>query len=190
MLLCSPVSVSLYLHLLVLSDLLFFSTSAPQPSFTVSVMHLCSLLLLCFMLCAPCPFYALFLFYAFQLLHSTSFYTPESLSTTATITSFFYIPSLCAPSASYMHNSSAPSTHCHCFSHQDVHSTPHCHCFPLEHQHPLSVLHVLLVSSPLLDHHGNSSAFLAVIPMHSSSLGVMLRFLSLSSSRDSSSSLS
>jgi hypothetical protein len=89
--LCSLVSVSLYLHLLALFDLLFFSTSAPQPSFIVSVMHLCSLLLLCFMLCAPCPIYAPFLFCAFQLLHSTSFYTPESLSTTTTISSLFCI---------------------------------------------------------------------------------------------------
>jgi hypothetical protein len=91
MLLCSPVSVSLCLHLLALSDLLLFSTSAPQPSFTVSSMHLCSLLLLRFMLCVPCPFYAPFLFCAFQLLHSASFYTPESLSTTALISSLFYI---------------------------------------------------------------------------------------------------
>ena len=91
MLLCSPVSVSLCLHLLALSDLLFFSTSAPQPSFTVSVMHLCSLLLLRFMLSIPCPFYTPFLFCAFQLLHSASFYTPESLSIAATISSLFHI---------------------------------------------------------------------------------------------------
>jgi hypothetical protein len=37
--------------------------------------------------------------------------------------------SLCAPCASYMHNPSACSTHRHCFSHRDVHSTPHCHHF-------------------------------------------------------------
>jgi hypothetical protein len=42
----------------------------------------------------------------------------------------------------------------------------------------------------LPDNHGNSSSFLVVMRMHSSSLSVMLRFLSLSSSRDSSSSLS
>jgi hypothetical protein len=40
---------------------------------------LCFCYTLCF--CAPCPFYAPFLFCAFQLLHSVSFYTPQSLST-------------------------------------------------------------------------------------------------------------
>jgi hypothetical protein len=56
---------------------------------------------------------------------------------------------------------------------------------------PIS-LHILIPISHLLcpDHHRNSSSSLAVLPMHSSSLGVMLRFLSLSSSRDSLSSLS
>jgi hypothetical protein len=48
----------------------------------------------------------------------------------------------------------------------------------------------LLMSSTLPDHHCSSSAFLAVQPMRPTSLGVMLRFLNLSSSRDSSSSLS
>jgi hypothetical protein len=43
------------------------------------------------MLYAPCPFYAPFLFCVFQLLHTTSFYTHESLSTTALISSLFYI---------------------------------------------------------------------------------------------------
>jgi hypothetical protein len=156
-LLFSPVSVSLCLHLLALSDLLFFSTSAPQPSFTVSVMHLCSLLLLRFMLCAPCPIYAPFLFCAFQLLHSASFYTPVILSTTTPISSLFYIFML------------------------SVHLL-----------HPLftMLLHALPMSSALPDHHCNSSASLVVKPMRPSSLGVMPRFLSLSSSQDSSSSLS
>jgi hypothetical protein len=58
--------------------------------------------------------------------------------------------------------------------------------------HPLftMLLHALPMSSALPDHHCNSSASLAVKPMRPSSLGVMPRFLSLSSSRDSSSSLS
>jgi hypothetical protein len=58
--------------------------------------------------------------------------------------------------------------------------------------HPLytMLLHALSMSSALPDHHFNSSASLAVKPMHPSSLGVMPRFLSLSSSRDSLSSLS
>jgi hypothetical protein len=114
MLLFSPVSVFLCLHLLALFDLLFFSTSAPQPSFTVSVMHLCSLLLLRFMLCAPCPIYAPFLFYAFQLMHSTSFYTSESLSTTPHLFFVLHSYSLCAPCACYIHNASACSTHVEC----------------------------------------------------------------------------
>jgi hypothetical protein len=46
-------------------------------------LHTCLALsvLLPFMLCAPCPFNAPFLFCVFQLLHTTSFYMPESLST-------------------------------------------------------------------------------------------------------------
>jgi hypothetical protein len=58
--------------------------------------------------------------------------------------------------------------------------------------HPLftMLLHALPMSSALPDHYCNFSVSLAVKPMCPSSLGVMLRFLSLSSSRDSSSSLS
>jgi hypothetical protein len=52
------------------------------------------------------------------------------------------------------------------------------------------LLHALPMSSALPDHHCNSSTSLVVKPMRPSSLGVMPRFLSLSSSRDSSSSLS
>jgi hypothetical protein len=51
------------------------------------------------------------------------------------------------------------------------------------------LLHAFPMSSALPDHHCNSSASLVVNPMHRSSLGVMPRFLRLSSSRDSSSSL-
>jgi hypothetical protein len=43
--------------------------------------------LLPFMLYAPCPFYALCLFCAFHLLHTTCFYSHESHSTTTTISS-------------------------------------------------------------------------------------------------------
>jgi hypothetical protein len=46
----------------------------------------------------------------------------------------------------------------------------------------LSVLHLLLIVSALPDHHGNSSASLAVSPTHPSSLGVISRFLSFSGS--------
>jgi hypothetical protein len=51
------------------------------------------------------------------------------------------------------------------------------------------LLHALPMSSALPDHHCNSSSSLAVKPMRPSSLGVMPRFLRLSNSRDSSSSL-
>jgi hypothetical protein len=51
--------------------------------------------LLPFMLYVPCPFNAPFLFCVFQLLHTASFYTPESLSTTASISSLFFIFILC-----------------------------------------------------------------------------------------------
>jgi hypothetical protein len=58
--------------------------------------------------------------------------------------------------------------------------------------HPLftMLLHALPMSSALPDHHRNSSTSLAVKPMSPSSLGIVPRFLSLSSSQDSSSSLS
>jgi hypothetical protein len=155
--LCSLVLVSLCLHLLTLFDLLFFSTRASQPSFTVSVIHLCSLLLLTFMLCAPYPIYAPFLFCAFQLLHSTSFYTPKSLSPA------FFISSLFCILIVFVH---------------------------LVHAMCAMLLHPLPMSSSLPDHCCNSSASLVVKPMRPSSLGVMPRLFSLSSSRDSSSSLS
>jgi hypothetical protein len=94
MLLCSPVSVSLCLHLLALSDLLFFSTRAPQPSFTIllycfshpysfcvstfyakcAISIQCTIPLLCILAAAD-----------------SSFSMPEILSTTAPISSLFNI---------------------------------------------------------------------------------------------------
>jgi hypothetical protein len=105
--------------------------------------------------------------------------------------SALHIYTICAPSLSSMHSASA----CSSTFHGSVHRVVHCHTtfsllHSLKHQHTLSILHVVLVSIPLPDNHGNSSSFLVVMPMHSSSPGVMLRFLSLSSSRDSSYSLS
>jgi hypothetical protein len=44
-----------------------------------------------FVLSAPCPFNAPFLFYTFLLLHSTSFFTPQSHPTTTSISSLFNI---------------------------------------------------------------------------------------------------
>jgi hypothetical protein len=170
-----------------------YSATLPFSVCLTVFLHTCLALsvLLPFMLCAPCPFNAPFLFCVFQLLHTTSFYMPESLSTKTLISSLFYLPkSLCTLCMLYAQCFYMLSP-CHCSPHRDI----HCHStlpplHSLEHQQTLSVLHVLLMSSPLPNHHGNSSAFLAVIPMHSSSLGVMMRFLSLSSSGDSLSSLS
>jgi hypothetical protein len=105
--------------------------------------------LLPFMLYVPCPFYAPFLFCAFQLLHFASFYTPKSLSTATPISSLFCILIV---SVHFVHVVSA------------------------------MLMHALPMSSALHDHHYNSLASLAVKPMHPSSLGVMSRFLSLSSS--------
>jgi hypothetical protein len=110
-LLCSPVSVSLCLHLLVLYDLLLFSTSAPQPSFTISAMHLCSLLLLHFMLCILFLFSELRLFCVFQLLPTTSI-SPCVIPLYSSTHLFFFLHSysLCAPCASHMRNASACSS--------------------------------------------------------------------------------
>jgi len=99
--------------------------------------------------------------------------------------------SFCATCASSIRNPSTFSFPSHYSPHRDLHfhsTLPQLHY--LEHQNILSFMHVLLVSSPLLDHHCNSSASLAIKPMRPSSLGVMSRFLCLSSSRDSSSYLS
>jgi hypothetical protein len=110
-----------------------------------------------FMLYTPCPFHAPFLFCVFQLLHTASFYMPQSLSTVTTLSSLFCILIV------FVH---------------------------LVHSIYTMLLHALPKSSALADHHYNSSASLAVKPMCPSSLVVIPRFLSLSSSRDSSSSLS
>jgi hypothetical protein len=153
MLLCSPVSMSLCLHLLALSELLFFSTRAPQPSFSVSL-SCCThpLHLLCF--CLSCS-----VFHVHSMHHSSSpcfrCYTLLLLHSLIALNNinlhlFFVLHtySLCAPCACYL----------------------------------AMLLHALSMSSALPDHHGNSSASLAVKPMHQLSLGVMLRFLSLSRS--------
>jgi hypothetical protein len=105
MLLCSPVLVSLCLHLLSFFDLLFFSTREPQPFFTISL-SCCT---------HPCAFYA-FSFYALYAIfiqctipllcisaaELSSFYTPESLSTAAPhLFSILHTYILCAPCACY-----------------------------------------------------------------------------------------
>jgi hypothetical protein len=95
MLICSPVSVSLCLHLLVISDLLFFSTRAPQPSFSVSLSCCTPPCAFCatafYALCPLCIQCTIPLLCIPAAAHS-SFYTPESLLTTATcISSLFNI---------------------------------------------------------------------------------------------------
>jgi len=173
--------------------------------------HHCSTTLLCstcisvFLHTLPCAFYS-FSFYALCVIsipctipllyisataHYLIIHTWIPLNNNSHLFFVRCIYTIYAPSSSSMYNASACSSTCHGFFPRVV----HCHSTfsllcSLKHQHTLYVLHVHLVSSILPNHHGNSSAFLAVMPMRSSSLGVMLRFLSLSSSQDSLSSLS
>jgi hypothetical protein len=101
-------------------------------------------------------------------------------------THFFFVQhsySLCAPCACNLLlalASSPPpiSSTSGCFLHFTLPQLSHLLCATLS----LSVLHLLLIVSALPDHHGNSSASLAVSPMHPSSLGVISRFLSFSGS--------
>jgi hypothetical protein len=110
-LLFSPVSVSLYLHLLALSDIFLFSTSAPQPYFTVSTMHLCSFLLLGFMLCILFSFSELHLFCVFHLLLTACHFPVCNYSLQSPhLFSFLPASSLCAPYAYPMHNASTCSS--------------------------------------------------------------------------------
>jgi hypothetical protein len=160
MLLCSPVSMSLCLHLLALFDLLFFSTRAPQPSFTVSL-SCCT---------HPCTFSA------------SAFYALCTISIQCTI------PLLCISAAAHSSFSTpeiiSTNNNTHLFF--VLHSYSLC---ALVHALSTMLLHALTMLSALPDHHCNSSASLAVKPMHPSSMGVMPRFLHLSCSRYSSSSL-
>jgi hypothetical protein len=139
--------------------------------------------LLPFMLYVPCPFNALFPFYAFLLLRSVSFFTPQSHPTSTTqISSLFYILLVSlllvhAICTSLLHALPLPffSTLGCLLALPSANSS-------LPPASPHSVLHLLLMSSTLPDHHCNSSASLAVPPMRPASLGVILRFLGLSSS--------
>ena len=113
---------------------------------------------------------------------------------------FFYILcSLChVPSMNHsspMHFNCCtlpPSTHLNHSQHHPISSLFCVFILSVHLLHPLftMLLHALPMSSALPDHHDNSSASLVVKPMHPSSLGVMPRFLSLSNSQDSPSSLS
>ena len=124
-----------------------------------------------FILRVPCPFTAQFLFCAIQLMHSPPSSHMNRLlqqqpqqTPIATTTLLFSIPciySFCASCACHIHHSSA-------FSYR------------------ANLLHI---SSALPDHHRDSSTSLVVQPLCLSSLGVMPRFLFLSGSWDSSSSL-
>ena len=150
MLLFSLVSMSLCLHLLAFSDLLFFSTRAPHPSFTASLScctpPLCFLCL--YLLCSVCHVHSMHhssspCFRCCRLLLLHSLITLNNNNTHIFFVLHTY--SLCAPCACY----------------------------------PAMLLHALSMSSALPDHHRNSSASMVVKPMCPSSLGVMLRFLSL-----------
>jgi hypothetical protein len=159
---------------ILLRFLIFFSISActPRLSILFSDMHFCSFLLLCFSSCTSC------------------FYTHASLTTATLMSSMFfvfilYVHLLLPPCAMPLH-----SLHSVTVLLIDLFTTTP----PFR---PLVPSSISLFSSFCItshvnsssDHHVNSSSFLAVTPMHSSSLGVMLRFLSFTGSPDSSSSL-
>jgi hypothetical protein len=159
MLLCSPISVSLCFHLLAIFDLPFFSTRAPQPSFSVSLsycthaLHFLCFCLFCSVRHLPSMHHSSSLYFScctLLLLHTS---IPFNKNTNLFFVQHTY--SLCAPCSCYL----------------------------------AMLLHALPMSSALPNHRCNSSASLAVKPMRPSSLGVMPLFLHLSSSRDSSSSL-
>ena len=111
--------------------------------------------LLHFILYAPYPFNATFLYCSFLLLRSASLHTPEfSCTATTTITPFFqHSYSLCCLCACNIHNVSTCSLHA-------------------------KFLHI---SSDLPHHHRDSSTSSTIFPMRSTSLGVLSRFLSFSS---------
>ena len=99
-----------FLHTMYAVVLPFYNSTHFSVRTTNNTQSLC----MYFMHCVPCPIYAPFLFYAFQLMHSTSFYTSESLSTTPHLFFVLHSYSLCAPCACYIHNASACSTHVEC----------------------------------------------------------------------------
>jgi hypothetical protein len=113
-------------------------------------------ILLHFILYAPYPFNATFLYCSFLLLRSASLHTPEfSCTATTTITPFFqHSYSLCCLCACNIHNASTFSLYA-------------------------KFLHI---SSALPHHHWDSSTSSAVFPTRSASLGVLSRFLSFSGS--------
>ena len=122
-----------------------------------------------FMLCVPCPFTAQFLFCSIHLLHSPPSSRMNHLQQWQSQLHkqqphLFSVPCiyrLCASCACNIRHSSA------CIL-----------CVVIFH-----------LSSALSDHHRDSSYSLVVHPACPASLGVMLRFLSLSGSWDSSSSM-
>jgi hypothetical protein len=153
MLLCSPVSVSLCLHLLSSFDLLFFSTREPQPSFPASLS------------CCTLPLRFLCLCLLFSMCHVHSMH--HSSSSCFRCYTLLLLHSLITLNNNNPHLFFVLHTYSLCAP---------CACFLA------MLLHALPMSSALSNHHSNSSASLVVEPMHPSSLGVMLRFLSLSHS--------
>jgi hypothetical protein len=125
-----------------------------------------------------------------QLLHIMLLHACINHNSSPHVLYVLHIYTICAPSSSSMRNASACSSHCH----DSTHWVVHCHStipptFSLKHLssflHFASPSHVKSSG----DHHDNSSSFLAVTPMRSSSQGVMLRFVSFTGNPDSSSSL-
>jgi hypothetical protein len=150
MLLCSPALVSLCLHLLAFFDLLFFSTRAPHPSFTASLScYTHTLHFLC--LCLLCSVCHVHSMHHFSC-PCFHYYTLLLLHSLITLNNN-------NPNLFFVLHTYSLCAPCACY--------------------PTMLLHALSMSSALPDHHRNSSASMVVKPMCPSSLGVMLRFLSL-----------
>ena len=118
-----------------------YFVTLPYSIWLIVFLHTCLVLsiLLPFMICAPCLFNAPFLFYVFQLLHTTSFYTPKSLSTATLISSLFFIlivyvllvHAICALPLHALHHAIVLHTdifiatpHCHCLTHFNINTLP------------------------------------------------------------------
>jgi hypothetical protein len=127
--------------------------------------------LLPFMLSTPCPFNAPFPFCTFLLLRSASFFTPQSHPTTTPRSLIFCIPivsvllvhAICAKLLHALTLSQSSPSGCLLALHSAT-------TFLTPASTALSILHFLLMLSTLPDHHCNSSASLAVHPMHPASL--------------------
>jgi hypothetical protein len=138
-------------------------------------MHLCSLLLLCFISCTQHA--------STRLNHSQQQHLIPSRICVFMLSVHLLHPP-CTMPLHTLHCISVLSYRLFTATLPPYYITPHSRIISLLY----SASFFLVESSP--DHHGNTSSSLAVSFMRSSSLGIMLRFLSFSGTRDSLSSLS